>query len=52
MNDKLFNLQNAVMQFALMGGTAFNARTVPSNRLRRRPLEKLSNTLKPRRIWR
>ena len=52
MNDKHFNLQNAVMQFALVGGTAFNARTVSSNRLRRRPLEKLSNTLKLRRIWR
>lgn len=45
MNDKHFNLQNAVMEFAILGGTAFNARTVPSNRLRRRPLEKLSNTL-------
>ncbi|MFN4295557.1 MAG: hypothetical protein ACK4FB_01860 [Brevundimonas sp.] len=49
MNDKHFNLQNAVMEFALLGGTAFNSRTVPSNRLRRRPLEKLSNTLKPTR---
>ena len=48
MNDKHYNLHNAVMQFALVGGTAFNARTVPSNRLRRRPLEKLSNTLKLR----
>ena len=48
MNDKLFNLQNAVMQFAPLGGTAFNSRTVPSNRLRRRPLEKLSNTLRIR----
>ena len=48
MNEKLFNLQNAVMEFALLGGTAFNSRTVPSNRLRRRPLEKLSNTLRIR----
>lgn len=48
MNEKQYQLQNAIMEFALLGGTAFNSRTVPSNRLRRRPLEKLSNSLK---IW-
>lgn len=48
MNDKTYQLQNAIMEFALLGGVAFNSRTVPSNRLRRRPLEKLSNSLK---IW-
>ncbi|QLQ12457.1 MAG: hypothetical protein HZY74_03010 [Brevundimonas sp.] len=50
MNDKAYQLQNAIMQFADMGGVAFNSRTVPSNRLRRRPLEKLSNTLKIRKL--
>ena len=48
MNDKTYQLQNSIMEFAHMGGVAFNSRTVPSNRLRRRPLEKLSNTLK---VW-
>lgn len=52
MNDKHYNLQNALMEFAHMGGVAFNGRTVPSNRIRRRPLEKLSNTLRLSRVFR
>ena len=46
MNDRIHRLQDALMDFALMGGTALNVRNMPVNRLRRRPLERLTNSLK------
>lgn len=46
MNDRTHRLQDALLNFAVMGGTALSARDMPVNRLKRRPLERLSNSLK------